>query len=220
MSVAKLMPNEGNSGDMTAQVRRDFYRPGWIDDGFTRIIRGLNIDLTELYADDANLVIGPLAKLSDLMADTNQVARRFEEDASSRVQEISTSGPSYQKWRVEPLGMIGQPGVDSGATFILDLAKANRQIPDGNLLGARGKVSGSNELDDNLTYIAADSRIDVSPEFEEMKFERLSHNPLHPLDFLGVRVELSKPFNSSLFHKEDTSTAFDDESHDIKPPEA
>lgn len=220
MSVAKLMPNEGNSGDMTAQVRRDFYKPGWIDDSFTRIIRGLKVDLTELYADDANLVIGPLAKLSDLLSDANQTAKRFEDDASARVQEISTSGPSYQKWRVEPLGMIGQPGVDSGATFILDLGKGSRQIPDGNLLGARGKVSGSNELDANLTYIAADSRIDVSPEFEEMKFERISHNPLHPLDFLGVRVELSKPFNASLFNKDGNNVPVAEETEYIKPPEA
>lgn len=220
MSVAKLMPNEGNSGDMTAQVRRDFYKPGWIDDSFTRIVRGLKVDLTELYADDANLAIGPLAKLSNLMADTNEIAKRFEEDASSRVQEISTSGPSYQKWRVEPLGMIGQPGVDSGATFILDLGKGSKQIPDGNLLGAQGQVGGFNELDDNLTYIAADSRIDTSPEFEQMKFEKISHNPLHPLDFLGVRVELSKPFDSSLLHKKEAETSVVEETDFIKPPEA
>jgi hypothetical protein len=220
MSVAKLMPNEGNSGDMTAQVKRDFYKPGWIDDSFTRMVRGLNFDLTELYADDANLVIGPLAKLSTLAADTNEMARRFEQDASSRVQEISTSGPSYQKWRVEPLGMIGQPGVDSGATFILDLAKGNKHIPHGNLLGAQGQVGGFNELDENLTYIAADSRIDTPREFEQMKFEKIAHNPLHPLDFLGVRVELSKPFNSSLFSKKDEESSVAEETDFIKPPEA
>jgi hypothetical protein len=220
MSVAKLMPNEGNSGDMTAQVRRDFYKPGWIEDGFTRVIRGLDVDLTALYADDANLAIGPLAKLSNLMSDSAQVSRRFEEDASARVQQISTSGPSYQQWRVEPLGMIGQPGVDSGATFILDLAKGTRQVPDGNLLGARGKVSGSNELDDNLTYIAADSRIDITPEFERINFERISHNPLHPLDFLGVRVELSKPFNSGLFRTEATDAQESDQPEEPEAPEA
>lgn len=220
MSVAKLMPNEGNAGDMTEQVKRDFYKPGWIDDSFTRIVRGLKVDLTELYADDANLAIGPLAKLSGLMSDTDEMAKRFEEDASSRVQEISTSGPSYQKWRVEPLGMIGQSGLDSGATFILDLAKGSRQIPDGNLLGAQGQVGGFNELDENLTYIAADSRIEASQEFEQAKLEKISHNPLHPLDFLGVRVELSKPFNSSLFGKKETESSVTEESDYIKPPEA
>jgi hypothetical protein len=81
-------------------------------------------------------------------------------------------------------------------------------------------VGGFNELDDNLTYIAADSRIDTTPEFEQMKFEKISHNPLHPLDFLGVRVELSKPFNSSLFSKKEAETSVAEEADYIKPPEA
>jgi hypothetical protein len=116
--------------------------------------------------------------------------------------------------------MIGQPGVDSGATFILDLAKGNKHIPHGNLLGAQGQVGGFNELDENLTYIAADSRIDTPREFEQMKFEKIAHNPLHPLDFLGVRVELSKPFNSSLFSKKDEESSVAEETDFIKPPEA
>jgi hypothetical protein len=200
MSVAKLMPNEGNTGDMTAQVKREYYKPGWIDDSFTRIVRGQKVDLTDLYNDDANLVVGPLAKLSAMMSNGDEFAKMFDEDASIRVQEISTSGPSYQKWRVEPLGMIGQAGVDSGSTFILELAKESVRIPDGDLLSARGQVNGANDLDGNLTYIAADSRIVSNPELDGEKLERISPNPLHPLDFIGVRVELSKPFGSSLLN--------------------
>jgi hypothetical protein len=220
MSVAKLMPNEGNTGDMTAQVKRDFYRPGWIEDSFNRTVRGLNIDLTKLYNDDANLLIGPLAKLSELMSDGVEVTTRFDEDATARVQDISTSGPSYQKWRVEPLGMIGRAGVDSGATFILDLLKGSKHIPDGGLLGSRGAVSGANESDETLTYVAADSRISLGPEMEGSGLERISPNPVHPLDFLGVRVELSKPFDVGLLSAHITTDHAEQDIETIKPPEA
>jgi hypothetical protein len=135
-----------------------------------------------------------------MMSNGDEFAKMFDEDASIRVHEISTSGPSYQKWRVEPLGMIGQAGVDSGSTFILELAKESVRIPDGDLLSARGQVNGANDLDGNLTYIAADSRIVSNPELDGEKLERISPNPLHPLDFIGVRVELSKPFGSSLLN--------------------
>ena len=150
----------------------------------------MNIDLNTLYADDANQVDGPLAKLAGIVSEEGALARKFEDDASTRIQEISTSGQAYQQWRVEPFGMLGQSGVDSGEEFIKELTKANSQIPTGNLLGSRGQVSGYNQLDEDLTYFAADSRI-----LRDSVIERIEPNPLHPLDFVGVRVELSKSFS-------------------------
>jgi hypothetical protein len=220
MSVAKLMPNEGNTGDMTAQVKRDFYRPGWIEDSFARITRRVNVNLTDLYNDDANLEVGPLATLAKLFSTGDEIAKMLDQDASARVQEISTSGPSYQKWRVEPLGMIGQHGIDSGSTFILELTKGNVRIPDGDILSARGQVNGSNDLDENLTYFAADSRIVSNPELNVEELEKITPNPLHPLDFLGVRVEISKPFATELLNTNTEGHSDIDPIEMIERPEA
>lgn len=190
MSIAKLMPSEGNADQMINQVKQQFYKAGWIDDSFTRIARKMNVDLNDVFADDANQVNGPLAKLAEVLSDSTEIAKRFEEDAIARVQEIATSGQAYEQWRVETLGMLGQQGVDSGEKFIGELAQGSGQIPSGNLLNAKGNVSGINSLDDELTYVGADFRI-----LKDLDVDRIKLNPQHPLDFIGIRVELSKSFS-------------------------
>ena len=191
MSIAKLMPSDGNAEHMIAQVKNQFYRAGWIEDSFVRVVRRMNLDLNDIYDDDANKANGPLAKLVEVFSDVREFSRRFEQDAIERVEEISTSGQAYEQWKVETLGMLGQQGLDSGEKFIADLLQGNTQIPSGNLLNARGNVSGCNHLDDGLTYVAADSRI-----LKNATVERIQPNPIHPLDFVGIRVELSKSFSA------------------------
>lgn len=191
MSIARLMPSEGNAEQMISEVRQQFFKAGWIDDSFTRVVRRMNLDLNGVYSDDANQVNGPLAKLAGIVSDKNFIASRFEQDAMERVEEIATSGQAYEQWRVEALGMLGQKGVDSGEKFIGDLENGSGQIPSGDLLNSKGNVSGSNLLDEELTYVGADSRI-----LKTANVDRIQLNPVHPLDFIGTRVELSKSFST------------------------
>jgi hypothetical protein len=116
--------------------------------------------------------------------------------------------------------MIGQHGIDSGSTFILELTKGNVRIPDGDILSARGQVNGSNDLDENLTYFAADSRIVSNPELNVEELEKITPNPLHPLDFLGVRVEISKPFATELLNTNTEGHSDIDPIEMIERPEA
>jgi hypothetical protein len=176
---------------MVSEVRQQFFKAGWIDDSFTRIVRRMNLDLNDVYSDDANQVNGPLAKLAGIVSDNEFIAIRFEQDSMERVEEIATSGQAYEQWRVEALGMLGQKGVDSGEKFIGDLENGSGQIPSGNLLNSKGNVSGSNRLDEELTYVGADSRI-----LKGATVDRIKLNPMHPLDFIGTRVELSKSFST------------------------
>jgi hypothetical protein len=196
------MPSEGNSVDMIAEVRRQFYKAGWIEDSFNRVCRNLGVDLNELYSDNATQVDGALTKLSTFMLDRDQVARLIQEDANDYVQLLATSDKAYQQWRVNPVVSSGKVAERNGDAFILELADADTKIPSGDLLDSTGKVGGYNEVEPSLTYLGADSRVLSTGIEKDTRFEGIESNPYHPLDFIGVRVELSRPFSSDSLKKE------------------
>jgi len=207
MAVAELMPQEYSEGDMVDDVKRKFYKAGWIGESFSNIVARLGFNLNDLYADDTNLAVGPLTRLSVIFSDTEKVAQIFSEDSALRVQSISTSDRAYQQWRVKPLGMRESAGNETGESFIEALLPGSTQIPSGNLLSSSGQVLGSSDIDSQITFVAIDQRM-----MRDKDVRRIDSNELHPLDFVGVRVEFSKPFSAEKIRSSDEHIDKDDAS--------
>lgn len=222
MSVARLMPSEGNSVDMIAAVKRQFYKPGWIEDGFSRVVRKTGIDLNELFADNAGKIDGAVTQLSTMMVDRDEISRTLHQDAVDFVQQIATSDKAYQQWRVSPVGLLGKMAERNGDAFIFEIATSDKSIPAGDLLDSAGKVGGLSDLDQSVTYLGADSRVVKDADSLGSQFNSIEPNPHHPLDFIGVRVELSKTFSpNSLMRDKVAPTAGFQETHEAPiAPEA